>query len=510
MNQLGFPLLSLVLWLPTLGALALLALPRDNTNTQRTMALGVSLLTLVLALVLPFTFSYTTPGYQFVDTVPWIQSLGVSYTVSVDGISVWLVVLVALLTPIAQVASWDLIDRDVRAFQMLLLFLASATIGVFVAQDMILFYAFFELTLIPTALLIGIWGGQNRRATAMKFFLYNFGASVFMLAGIIALGLFYRQQTGSYSFDVGAIRDAVSNGSLQLDVGTERLVFLLFFVAFAVKAPLWPFHTWLPDAHTEAPSDGSVDVLGLMIKFGAYGFIRYNAQLFPNAARWAAPAIATLAVISILYGAWIAYHQTDMKRLLAFSSVSHVGFIVLGIFALNQQGVSGAVLGIINAGLASGALFVVVGILFNRRQTRDLRSFGGLWKAVPVLGGLTFALVMASAGLPGLNGFIGEYLMMQGAWLSDVVGWRFVSLAVIGVILAAAYLLRMYKLTFMGDTTPATAELRDVSMRELTLLVVLLVPILVIGLYPNLVFAPMQPTVEQFAQHVAQTLAAAR
>jgi NADH-quinone oxidoreductase subunit M len=301
------------------------------------------------------------------------------------------------------------------------------------------------------------------------------------------------------------------DGTLALDATTGRLLFAAFFLAFAIKVPLWPFHTWLPLAHTEAPTAGSVILAGVLLKLGGYGFIRFNLQLFPEAARFFAPAIGVLAVIGILYGAMVSFAQTDMKKLVAYSSVSHLGFVVLGIFSLNQQGISGAVLQMINHGLSTGALFLVVGFIYERRHTREMAAFGGLWKVMPIYGGLALAMVMSSVGLPGLNGFIGEYTIMQGAWLAPVLGWKFVFPSVIGVIFAATYLLRMYKLTFMGElTNPANAELKDITRLEIGMLAALLVPIVVIGFYPNLLFGPMQPAVQQIAQNLTSVLANAR
>lgn len=505
MNQFGFPLTSLVLWLPALGALALLFVPRANQSAQRSLALAVALLTFVAALPLAAAFQAGQPGFQAADALDWVRAWGVGYRVSVDGLSVWLVLMTALLTPLALLNSWDTPRSNLRAFLILTLLLETGTIGVFVAQDMLLFYLFFEFTLIPTALLIGMFGGEQRLRAATKFFLYTFAGSLFLLLGIIGLYLVHGQQTGTYTFDIAtltaSLRGAVgSPARVALSGPLGHALFGAFFLGFAVKAPLWPFHTWLPQAHDQAPADGSVDILGLLIKTGVYGMLRFNVQLFPEAARWATPAIGVLAVISILYGAWVAFAQIDLKRLLAYSSLSHVGMIVLGVFSLNTVGLSGAVLQIVNVGLTSSALFMIVGMLHARRGSRSLADYGGLWRTLPVLGGLALAMVLSSVGLPGLNGFVGEFTIMQGAWISPLLGWRFLSLAVIGTVLAAAYLLRMYRLTFMGEVAPANQELPDLGRRELALLAVLLALTLLVGLYPNLLFKPMQPTLEALTQ----------
>lgn len=509
MNQMG--ILSIVLWLPALGALALLALPRSQVLGQRWLALIVALATFAASIPLFISFQPGDTGFQFVDHVVWVPSWGISYAVGLDGVSLWLVLLTTFLTPITLISTWDSVHKDFRSFQVLMLLLETGMLGVFVAQDLFLFYIFWEFTLIPMALLIGIWGSAGRVHAAVKFFLYTFAGSIFMLVGIIALYLIHGRVTQTYTFSFPAILQAFQNGTLALDETTARLLFGAFFIAFAIKVPLWPFHTWLPLAHTEAPTAGSVILAGVLLKLGGYGMIRFNLQLFPEVARWAAPAIGVLAVIGILYGAMVSFAQSDMKRLVAYSSVSHLGFVVLGIFSLQQVGISGAVLQMINHGLSTGALFLIVGMIYERRHTREMSEFGGLWKVMPIYGGLALAMVLSSVGLPGLNGFVGEFSIMQGTWLSPALGWRFMFVAVIGVIFAATYLLRMYRLTFMGDiTNPENAGLSDITAREIGLLTALFVPILVIGLYPNLLFGSMQPTVERIAQGLADALVGAR
>jgi NADH-quinone oxidoreductase subunit M len=505
-NQLGFPLLSIVLWLPTLGALALLIVPRDRLTALRGLALLVALASFAASVFLYLYFDFAVPGFQFADSMEWVPSWGISYSVSIDGVSLWLVLLTTFLTPITLISTWDSVHKDFRTFQLLMLLLETGMIGVFVAQDLFLFYIFWEFTLIPMALLIGIWGSANRVRAAVKFFLYTFAGSVFMLVGIIALYLLNSQATGKPTFDFQTIQQNIAGGALAsvLDQTTARALFFAFFIAFAIKIPLWPFHTWLPLAHTEAPTAGSVILAGVLLKLGGYGMIRFCLELFPEAAHWAAPAIGILAVIGILYGAMVSFAQTDMKRLVAYSSVSHLGFVVLGIFALTDQGIAGGVLQMVNHGLSTGALFLIVGMIYERRHTREMAAFGGLWKVMPIYGGLTLAMVLSSVGLPGLNGFIGEFTIMQGTWLSTELGWRFVLPSVIGVIFAATYLLRMYRLTFMGDVTnPENAELKDITPREIGMLVALLIPIVVIGFYPNLLFEPMQPAVQAITQALA-------
>jgi NADH-quinone oxidoreductase subunit M len=503
----GIPLLSIVLWLPTLGALGLLLVPRDSIVAQRGLALLVALATFVVSIGLYMAFAPTNPGFQFIEQLAWVPSWGIEYHVALDGVSLWLVLLTTFLTPITLIATWDSVHSNFRSFQILMLLLETGMLGVFLAQDLFLFYIFWEFTLIPMALLIGIWGSAGRVRAAVKFFLYTFAGSIFMLLGIIALYLINGQVTNNYTFSFPTILQNIRTGVLTLDPLSGRLLFGAFFIAFAIKVPLWPFHTWLPLAHTEAPTAGSVILAGVMLKLGGYGMIRFNLQLFPEAAQWAAPAIAVLAVIGILYGALVSFAQTDMKKLVAYSSVSHLGFVVLGIFALNQQGISGGILQMVNHGLSTGALFLIVGMIYERRHTREMTAFGGLWKVMPIYGGLTLAMVLSSVGLPGLNGFIGEFVIMQGTWLSPILGWRFVVPSVIGVIFAATYLLRMFRLTFMGEATAENAAMTDITRREIGMLAALLIPILVIGLYPNLLFDPMQSSVERIARGLASALA---
>jgi NADH-quinone oxidoreductase subunit M len=512
MNQLDFPLLSLIVWLPALGALLLLLVPRSQENAHRLLSMLVALVTFGLSCVLPFAFEVIpftagetgmAPPMQFVDRLDWIPAWGISYLIGLDGISLWLVLLTTFITPITLLSAWGSIGSQVRYFHVLLLLLETAMLGVFVAMDTFLFYLFWEFSLIPMAFMIGIWGSSNRLYAAVKFFLYTFSGSVLMLLAIIALSILHRNGVGAdiTTFDLRVIAEDLRSGAVSLDTTMGRLLFGAFFIAFAIKVPLWPFHTWLPDAHVEAPTPGSIILAGVLLKLGTYGLIRFNLLLFPEAARWAAPAIGFLAVIGIIYGAMVAFAQTDMKKLVAYSSVSHMGFIVLGIFALNVEGVSGAVLQMVNHGLSTGALFFIVGVIYERRHTRELSEFGGLWTAMPVYGGLTLVMILSSAGLPGLNGFIGEYTIMQGAFLSPDLGGPFVAAAVIGVILAAVYLLRMFQGAFMGEVeNPENQQLSDLNGRELVALGALLIPIVVIGLYSPLFFAPMQNSIADVVQ----------
>lgn len=506
-----FPFLSITIWLPTLGALLLLVI--REPATQRLVALAASILTLIGAVAIAVIFNQSmlataaASGPQLIERIAWVPAWGLGYTLAVDGVNLWLVVLTALMMPFALNAARP--DLRPGTKLALLLLLETGIIGTFMARDMLLFYCFFEFTLVPTALLVGIWGGAERVRAAAKFFLYTFAGSVFMLLSIIALYLLHSQATGVPSFDYAMIAGALGGGSLMLAPTVERLLFFGFLVAFAVKIALWPFHTWMPLLHGQTPADGSVDVGAVLLKvIGGYGMVRFTLGLFPSAAQWAAPAIGVLAVIGILYGAWVAYGQSDMKQVLAYSSVSHLAFVVLGVYALNQQGISGALLQLVNYGLTTGALFLAVGALEQRLGTRRIRDASGLWKVMPAFGGIMLALVLASIGLPGLNSFIGEIAILQGAWLSSGLGWRFVMISVIGVILAAVYLLSMYKKVFMGAVRPEHGGLGDLPSAQLTPLALLLVPIVTIGLYPNLVLGPMQPMVQQIAMALSIALSA--
>lgn len=524
MNQVFFPILSLILWLPALGALALLLIPREREELHRQVALVFAVLTFIVSCILPLSFQGApvqvagldgAPVMQFVERAPWIPAWGIEYFLGIDGVSLWLILLTTFIMPLTVLSTWDSVHTQVRYFLVLLLLLETAMLGVFMSMDLFLFYIFWEFTLIPMAFLIGIWGSGRRVYAAVKFFLYTFAGSVLMLLAIIGLYIWHRNAiqvaTPDFvgTFDFTRIVADLRSGAFPLDTNMARLLFGAFFIAFAIKVPLWPFHTWLPDAHVEAPTAGSVILAAVLLKLGTYGLVRFNLTLFPETSVWAAPAIGILAVIGIIYGAAVAFAQSDMKKLVAYSSVSHMGFVVLGIFALNAVGVSGAVLQMINHGLSTGALFLVVGVIYERRHTREIEAFGGLWKVMPIYAGLTLLIVLSSAGLPGLNGFVGEFAIMQGTTLASELGWPFVAFAVIGVILAATYLLRMFAGAFMGDVTnPENAALRDVNWRELVTLGVLCVPIVLIGLFPNIFFGPMQNGVLDVVQGIEGMLSA--
>ena len=485
-------LLTIITLLPLVGAAALLFVARGerpNLNAAKWTALLFATATFVLSLALPLGFD-STGGRQFETNVPWISAfdLGVRYHVAVDGLSLWLVLLTTLLVPLALISSWNSIHHRLREFLIAILALETGMIGVFVAWDMFLFYLFWEVMLVPMYLLIGVWGGERRVYAAVKFVIYTVVASLLMLAGIIALYYLHGQATLNYTFDIAAITDAVQNHVLVLNPTVQTWLFWAFGLAFFVKVPLFPFHTWLPDAHVEAPTAGSVLLAGVLLKMGTYGLMRFNLPLFSDAAREWAPLVATLAVIGIIYGALVAMVQPDMKKLVAYSSVSHLGFVVLGIFSFTDKGMQGALYQMLNHGVSTGALFIIVGMIYDRRHTRLIAEFGGLARVMPVYSTLFLIVALSSIALPLLNGFVGEFLVLIGTFTSPVLprAKLFASLAAIGMILSAVYMLWMYQRVIYGDVTnPANKKLADLSAREKFALAPLIVLIFVMGVLPG-------------------------
>jgi len=482
-------LLSIIIFLPLIGALVVLIVPGDKG--KKTTALVTTLVTFVVSLALWVGWENGQAGMQFVEDYAWVPQLGFRYHLGVDGISLFLVLLTTFLMPITIHFSNLYVKDKIGPYLALMLVLQTAMTGVFLALDMILFFAFFEFSLIPMYFLIGRWGGDNRVYAALKFFLYTFAGSALMLVAILAV--FFATGTT----DITRMTDVVMSPSLQ------TWAFLAFALAFAIKVPLFPFHTWLPDAHVQAPTAGSIILAGVLLKMGTYGYVRFAVPLFPDAAVRFGPMIATLAVIGILYGALVALRQKDIKSLVAYSSVAHLGFVMLGIFALNTQGISGAVLQMVSHGLSTGALFLMVGMLYERRHTRMLDEFGGLWKSIPVFSSLFLLVAMSSAGLPGLNGFVGEFTILLGMWMTQPI---FTVLAALGVILAAWYLLTAFRKMAQGPiTNPANeaANLPDLHRGEIAMLVPLVILFFVIGLFPNLFFDKITPSVEAMTAQMA-------
>ncbi len=488
MHGINFPILSVIIFFPLIGIVLIAFTERGDEYLQKWIAFWTTTINFFISLPLFFAFKHTW-NFQFVEKVSWVPSLGISYHLGVDGISVLLVLLTTFLCPICIAACWSDIKDKVKEFLICFLVLEISMIGVFCSLDLFLFYIFWELMLIPMFLLILVWGSPaRRRYAAIKFFLYTMVGSIFMLVGILVLYFYNAKVTGGYSFDL------IKLMNLTLPYNYQYWLFLAFGIAFAVKVPMFPFHTWLPDAHTEAPTIGSVILAGVLLKMGTYGFVRFNLTLFPEATFHFMEFLAVLAIIGIIYGAFMCLVQKDLKRLIAYSSVSHLGFVMLGVFALNMQGLSGGMIQMINHGLSTGALFLLVGMIYERRHTRLIAEFGGLAKPLPIYATLFMVVTLSSIGLPGLNGFIGEFLIMVGAFRAK---WWWGVLAATGVILAAWYMLWMYQRVFFGKVTKdINLKLKDLVAREVWLLVPLIVFIVWIGVHPNTFLKKMEPSIK--------------
>jgi NADH-quinone oxidoreductase subunit M len=494
-------ILTLITFLPALGAVLLLLFPRRDRDI-RWFALAISLVTLLASLHLPWHFRESAAGlapsetansqFLFEINKPWISSPNIHYHMGIDGISLWLVVLTTFLVPICVMVSWKSIHDRVKEFFILMLLLETAMIGVFVSLDLFLFYFFWEATLIPMALLIGMYGHERRVYAAVKFFLYTMVASVFMLAAIIWL------YVKSGSFDFVAIQQMIASGQLALSPHAAQWLFLGFFIAFAVKVPLWPLHTWLPDAHVEAPTAGSVLLAGVLLKMGTYGLLRFNIGLFPDQAHYNQKWIMTLALIGIIAGALIAMVQPNMKKLIAYSSVSHLGFVVLGTFSFTRAGLDGAVYQMLNHGISTGALFILAGVLYERRHTYDISEYGGLATPMPVYATMFLIATLSSIGLPLLNGFIGEYLILTGSFQARAV---FGILAATGVIWSACYMLWLYQRIFYGEIKrPVNASLPDLNGRERASVWPLAIAAVVMGVFPMIWLNSIDPAVARVVE----------
>ncbi|HEU4383549.1 MAG TPA: NADH-quinone oxidoreductase subunit M [Anaeromyxobacteraceae bacterium] len=484
-------LLNVVIFLPLAGALLAVFLPRDEVRQHKTLALVVSLLTFAASLGLwaGFDASRSAPEFQFLTQAPWIASVGIAYKVGLDGVALLLVMLTTALSPIVILSSWNSVEERVKEFQIALLVLETAMIGTFAALDLVLFYVFWEAILVPMYLLIGVWGSSNRLYATVKFFIYTFVASVLMLVAILYL---YFHNGGT--FDYLATRQ-----SLQVTPEVQRWLFLAFAVAFAVKVPMFPLHTWLPDAHTEAPTAGSVILAGVLLKMGTFGFFRYAIPLFPEAALFFRPAVAILALVGIVYGALMCLVQTDMKRLVAYSSVSHLGFVMLGMMALTAEGLQGSVYQMLNHGVSTGGLFLLVGLLYERRHTRLIADYGGIAKQVPWIAAAFVVVTLSSIGLPGTNGFVGEFLILSGTWVGRLPrAGLYAAVAATGVILGAVYMLWLVEKVFFGPMRhDANRGLRDLSLREAFVLAPIVVLIVAMGVAPMPFLAPARPSVDR-------------
>ena len=488
-------LILLTIITPVAGVIIILLINKNNKKLIRWTTLGITLLTFLFSIFLVTQFDPNIQKAQFQILLPWIKLLGVpiAFHIGIDGLNILLLLLTTFLTPIAILSSWNAIQDQVKEFMILFLMLEFGMLGVFISLDLILFYIFWEFTLVPMYFLIGVWGGKRRIYAAIKFFIYTMAGSIFMLLAIIYMGW------AANTYDLVELLSRTSSFE-----NARMWLFLAFALAFAIKVPVWPLHSWLPDAHVEAPTAGSVILAGVLLKMGTYGFLRFNLSLFPEMSLKLAPIMAGLAVIGILYGAALAFAQKDLKKLVAFSSVSHLGFVILGLFALNTEGISGAILQMINHGLSTGALFLIVGMIYERRHTRELADFGGLWKTLPVMGGLALTVTLSSLGLPGLNGFVGEFTILVGAFGAESYGTPvYAILATFGVILAAAYLLNMFEKVFLGKIThPQNENLKRITSREIVILIPIIILIFWIGLYPQPFLELINPTVENLVDSI--------
>jgi len=504
-----------VLFLPMVGLTILMFLNEEKQrNAIRWTTLGFSIATFLMTLVLWSLHDPANPGLQFVQRNDWLPTFGVSYYVGMDGLSLILLMLTTFIMVLAVLSSFTSHIFEERGreklYYMFMLLLEWAMMGVFVAQDLVIFYIFWEITLVPMYFLVGIWGGDNRVYAAVKFFLYTMAGSILMLLAVLYVG------GEAKTFSLPDIVAQVQAGTLVFPFeglfSPQSFLFLGFLIAFAIKVPIFPFHSWLPDAHVQAPTAGSVILAGVLLKMGTYGIIRFCLPMFPEASVAWAPVVGTLGVIGIIYGAWVSYAQKDIKKLVAYSSVSHMGFVVIGIFSLNAAGMQGAVLQMVNHGISTGGLFLLVGMLYERRHTKDINAYGGIWKALPFFGALSLIIVLSSMGLPGLNGFVGEFTILLGTLGSSTLGITFALFSTLGVILAAIYMLYMFQKVFLGELDKEeNKHLHPMAWSEITVLVIVVVMIFWIGVQPamwfNIVDSSTKSIVEGIAKFAPQIVA---
>jgi NADH-quinone oxidoreductase subunit M len=477
-------MLTALLFSPFLGIVLLLIIGKEKLIAIKWVGVCTSILTFAVSLYCYFLFDPSKTGFQLVEHTEWIQLLDISYYVGIDGLSLLLVLLTTFLTPLALIASWNSITVRLKEFVIMMLLLEVGMLGVFLSIDLFLFYVFWEAMLIPMYFIIGIWGGPDRIYAAVKFFLYTMSGSLLMLVAILWLG-YYSSTLPGHTF-TGDLQK-LYNVAPSIPSTIQSWMFLAFALSFAIKIPLFPFHTWLPDAHVQAPTAGSVILAGVLLKMGTYGLLRFCLPLFPSASIQFAPLLSALAVIGIVYGALVAMVQTDIKKLVAYSSVSHLGFIVLGIFSMTEEGMQGSVLQMVNHGLSTGALFLIVGMIYDRRHTREISQFGGLAKQMPVFAAFFMIMMLSSIGLPGLNGFVGEFLILFGSFKSDFLSSHvYTIIGATGVIFAAVYMLWMYQRVMFGKlSNPANQTLKDLTKREIAVLVPIVILIVWIGIYPS-------------------------
>jgi NADH-quinone oxidoreductase subunit M len=492
MSQL--PLLSILTFTPLIGAIVLLFVNKNSHGVLRTLTMAVSVVT--FALSIPLITGYNAAGtdiggFQFLENVPWIAAgpFQMNYHLGIDGISLWLVILTTFIMPIAILSTWTAVEEKVKEYMICLLLLEVGMIGTFVSLDLFLFYIYWEVMLIPMYFMIGIWGGKNRIYAAVKFFIYTMVGSLLMLVALVVLYF----KAGGGDFNILRFYD------LTLDPATQVWLFLAFALAFAIKVPMFPLHTWLPDAHTEAPTAGSVILAAVMLKCGTYGYVRFAMPLFPDATAQFTPLIATLSVIGIVYASLVAMVQADVKKLVAYSSVAHLGFVMLGVFALNQNGVTGGMLQMLNHGVSTGALFLIVGFIYERRHTRQITDFGGLAKQMPVFATMFMIVTFSSIGLPGTNGFVGEFLVLLGAFEGSLRWYAIIATS--GVILSAVYMLWMFQRVMFGELkNPKNQVLKDLNAREVAIMLPLLFLIFFMGVYPRPIIDSMAPSIDKMIQ----------
>ena len=487
--------LSLTTFLPILGVLLLLFIPKDSKGVLRNVTLAVTIVTFLVSLIILTGFQ-SNADFQFTENVPWIAAgpFIMRYNIGIDGISLWLVILTTFIMPIAVLSTYTAVEEKVKEYMVCLLLLETGMLGAFISLDLFLFYIFWEVMLIPMYFMIGIWGGKNKLYAAVKFFIYTMVGSLLMLVALIFL-YFKGMEAGITDFGL------LNFFTLKLDMATQIWLFMAFAFAFAIKVPMFPLHTWLPDAHTEAPTAGSVILAAVLLKMGTYGYVRFAIPLFPEAAHKFAPFIATLAVIGIIYAALVAMVQEDVKKLVAYSSVAHLGFVMLGVFAFNTEGITGGMLQMINHGISTGALFLIVGFIYERRHTRLITDFGGLSKQMPIFATIFMIVTFSSVGLPGTNGFVGEFLILLGAFESQLRWWTIIATS--GVILSAVYMLWVFQRVMFGELdNPKNQKLLDLNAREIAIMVPLIVMIFFMGLYPKPFIDKMDPAIKKLVAQV--------
>ncbi len=503
-QQIGIPILSLLIFIPILGALGIMSINQHRITLIRQLTFAVSLVVFILSLSLLAYFRLETPSMQFVEHHEWIKSIGVSYKLGIDGISLWLVLLTTFMGAISLLSTWEAITERVKEFSVCMLLLESGILGVFMALDLFLFYLCWEIMLVPMYFLIGLWGGPRRLYATIKFFLYTLFGGLILIIGFLGIYLNYHDYALVHGLQPSYTFDLLKLYQVPVPAGKQTWIFLALFVGFAIKVPMVPFHTWLPDAHVEAPTAASVILAALLLKMGTYGFVRFSLPLLPQASQYFASFVAILALIGILYGGVVAMAQEDIKKVVAYSSVSHLGFVMLGVFALNKEGLQGGMLQMINHGLCTGALFLLVGLIYERRHTRLISEFGGLSKQIPIFTLIFTIVTLASIGYPGLNSFVGELFILVGSYKVNIL---YAALATLGVLVGVFYMLWLYQRIILGKiTNSANTKLLDLSFREIATLVPIVVLIFCIGLYPTVFLKFTRPSVENLLHVVHGSL----